>query len=59
MEEEIIIKEEDKIDIEELKEEFIIEEQKDTMVITEEEVIPESKVIANETDQQNNLFNIF
>ena len=38
-------------------EEFIIEEQKDTMLITEEEVIPESKVIANETDQQNNLFN--
>ena len=27
------------------------------MLITEEEVIPESKVIANETDQQNNLFN--
>ena len=27
------------------------------MVIVEEEVIPENKVIANETDQQNNLFN--
>ena len=27
------------------------------MVITEEEVIPENKVIANETDQENNLFN--
>ena len=38
-------------------EEFLIEEQKETMVITEEEVIPENKVIANETDQQNNLFN--
>ena len=38
-------------------EEFIIEEQRETMVITEEEVIPENKVIANETDQENNLFN--